>query len=190
MGIVTETVYANEAWKTKYSWACRNYPHAAVVLRMMRPYLTIKAERADEALRRIDAKLSVREQRYNRYLEIVQLIEAGVVRTEIAKQFGICRQMVDTIYRNRPGQAADPLRTVDFTWMRKNVQQHKKVKAVPSTMTVNKSARWHRMSEDRVREIRTLLTSGSLVTELAERFGVTRQTIRDIGSRKSWAHVV
>lgn len=45
------------------------------------------------------------------------------------------------------------------------------------------------LTEDAVREIRRLVANGAQHAPLAERFGVSRQTIGDVVRRKSWDHI-
>jgi DNA-binding XRE family transcriptional regulator len=46
-----------------------------------------------------------------------------------------------------------------------------------------------KLTEGQVREIRELRSQGLSQYELARRFGVHRSTIKDIDSRRSWAHL-
>lgn len=46
-----------------------------------------------------------------------------------------------------------------------------------------------KLDEDKVREIRALAAAGVFHRELGKRFGVTRDTIREVVSRRSWGHV-
>lgn len=48
----------------------------------------------------------------------------------------------------------------------------------------------HKLTEERVREIRRLLSDGVAVIELSRRFGIQRGTIRFLRDRKTWNHVV
>ena len=50
IGIIMEVTFDQEGWKTKYHWRVRTYDEAYALLKIIRPYLTIKASKADQAI--------------------------------------------------------------------------------------------------------------------------------------------
>lgn len=108
VGIVSRTRYTRPEWKDKYSWRVRNYPQVERILVLMRPFLAIKGRKADEALARIKDRMSVRMEKHRRNHMVMDLVESGMRRVDVAKRAKITRGMVDWIVRN--GRSLDPLR--------------------------------------------------------------------------------
>jgi hypothetical protein len=85
-------------WNTTYIWRVRTFAGARTVLLLMRPYLTIKAEDADRALRRIAVYAEKRQRIETRNAEICALAATGKhTITAIAKRFGMHRSWVSMI---------------------------------------------------------------------------------------------
>lgn len=89
IGTIQQVTFDQPGWNTKYHWRVRNYPHAERLLRLMLPYLTIKAEAARRALVAIDERQGSRRAKRERNEEILRLVAAGVRRREIADRFGV-----------------------------------------------------------------------------------------------------
>lgn len=51
------------------------------------------------------------------------------------------------------------------------------------------SCSYAKLTEDQVKEIRTLSAQGVERTEIAKRFGINRSHVRDIANRKIWKHI-
>lgn len=98
-GVIIETTYDNQKWKTKYSWRLRTYEESAGILKMMRPYLTIKAAKADEALILCAKYLDKLQRTADRNAQIIEIAQNNPKTThrEIAAQFGMCRSGITQI---------------------------------------------------------------------------------------------
>lgn len=57
-------------------------------------------------------------------------------------------------------------------------------------MAIHERTHTTKLTANEVREIRALIAEGSDLTDLAERFGVSRSNIEFIKERKTWRHVV
>lgn len=189
LGTTEQVAFDRENWKTKYVWRVRRYSEAEIIISRMRPFLTIKAAKADEALEYLALKQEPIRARHHLYLEIGALIDSGVPRREVAERYGIQRKTIDWIYRYQPvlldraRTGSKPGEPTEY------VQRHQKVKVTVATSTVRPHGRWHLMNEVTVREVRTRLADGETPVALAVEFGVNRQTIHDIGNRKTWKSV-
>lgn len=189
LGIVDRVTFDRENWKTKFSWRLRRYAEAQQVLLLMRPYLTIKAAKADIALDYLRAKLDKTAQRHHLYAEVVQMVDSGVPRSEIAEALGVSRKRVDYMYTFRP-KILERARKGGLPGETITYEDHGlKEKVSVRTSTDRTRRRWSLMSPDRVREIRTRLEAGDKAKDVAAAFGVHVQTVRDIGAGKTWKHV-
>jgi alkanesulfonate monooxygenase SsuD/methylene tetrahydromethanopterin reductase-like flavin-dependent oxidoreductase (luciferase family) len=97
IGVVTTTTFDNPRWKTKYTWETKRYDEAGAFLRAVRPFLTIKAPKADDALAKIDAALARQQAMLDRNRAIVEAVDAGGTHAEVAKRFGIHRTGVTAL---------------------------------------------------------------------------------------------
>lgn len=133
-GELIETRFDQEKWKIKYTIRWRNYGESQPVLLLMRPYLTIKAKKADLALDRIAKFKLITEQRIARNLEMVRLRESGLKHREIAVQLKTSRTNVSQILRWLRTHGNVPQKRDRKMWIVCN-QKHKKSKVYPKTST-------------------------------------------------------
>ncbi|RJQ10892.1 MAG: hypothetical protein C4551_01930 [Bacillota bacterium] len=190
LGIIEEITFSKENWRTKYSWRVRRYSEAESLLLRIRPFLTIKAAKADEALAYMRPKLDKVIKRHQLYIEVGELIDSGVPRSEVAERFGMTRKMVDWVYRYRPTLLDRARKGAAPGAMLESVQNHKKCKATVRTESNPKRRRWNLLGEERVSQIRARLSRGEPTVTVAEAFGISIQTVRDIAQRRTWKHVV
>lgn len=133
VGIVTRVEFSEENWKTKYHWRVRNYPQCDKILRMMRPFLTIKAGKADEALAKTTEKLAVVSERVERNRRVLEMLESGMSQREVGELLGMTQQNISYLLRHGIRGVDRPRRDVDMTRTRDAVQTHKKVKRKVTT---------------------------------------------------------
>lgn len=127
VGVINETVYDRAEWKPKYHWRVRNYPDADRVLHMIRPYLTIKAKKADEALVRTGAWLSARGGMAARNARIVEMAEQGMMYKDIATEMGLDARTIGYIVRGiiRDGHHVRKVESVHELRRSHETQAHK-----------------------------------------------------------------
>ena len=87
IGTITETTFSNMNWRTKYSWQVKTYKEAGAFLKLIRPFLTIKAAKADEAMARIEASQARFRTRYERNKKMIELVESGMTHKDVAALF-------------------------------------------------------------------------------------------------------
>lgn len=88
VGVISEVRFVNKPrWKTKYAWRERRYEEAGVVLKMMLPFLTIKREKAVQALARISDYKLKRKYIFDRNMEVARLKKLGHSHKEIGAIF-------------------------------------------------------------------------------------------------------
>lgn len=93
-GTIRETIHSQSKWKPKFTIEFKNYAETTAFLEIVRPYLTIKADKADAALAkaaRWTDKLSATKQRN---IEMLRLRGLGLTHREIGVRFGISRTSV------------------------------------------------------------------------------------------------
>lgn len=188
-GLVEMVTFERKNWKTKFSWRLRRYSEAHAMLTLMRPYLTIKALKADEALSYLKAKLDKTTERHALYLEVARMIDSGIPRSDVAEALGIRRKTVDYMYRYRP-VILDRARAGALPGTAAHYVDHgvkERIKVV--TSTDRKRRRWNLMNEDTVRQIRARVDAGEHPVALAAEFNISHQTVRDIGNRRTWKNV-
>lgn len=78
-----------------------SFDDAERLLRLVRPYLIIKAAKADDALAIIDKRSKAIASHKERDETILSEIKKGVSQTEIAKRFGLSQQMISSIKLGR-----------------------------------------------------------------------------------------
>lgn len=99
--------------------------------------------------------------------EIKRLRGLGVKQAEIAAQFGVCATRISFIDRG-------------INW-RHVVSQHHPRKQPPGRPRV--------LSADDIPVIRRLRAEGFTLKAIGVRFGITKQSVRRIITRESWAHI-
>lgn len=121
VGTITEVTYDRPEWRTKYHWRVRNYPQAQMVLRMMRPFLTIKAAKADEALVRTAAWGTKRSNLAERNRRILELAAEGMPYNQISKMFGLDSRSrtVGYIVRGMIRDGSHPLKAQNIRELRR-----------------------------------------------------------------------
>ena len=98
LGTVHTTTFKNQKkWHTKYSLRMRNIPEIKQFLHRVRPFLTIKAAKADAALQKIAESEAKEANRRSRNAEIWVLRAQGLTHKQIADRFGMNRSNVSTI---------------------------------------------------------------------------------------------
>ena len=104
IGVVITSTFDNPKWKTRFSWECRRYDEAKIVLDRLYPYLTIKKAKADVALARIRASMDRTQAKLERSQAILDAINTGEHYQVIADRFGVSYTAVNSLacfYRNR-----------------------------------------------------------------------------------------
>lgn len=97
IGSITKVVYSTSKWKPKYQYRVRNYRDVLVFLETIRPFLIVKAEKADEALLRAQQVYDERELRRNRNMQILEMSASGFLDREIASKLGVSRSLIQLI---------------------------------------------------------------------------------------------
>ncbi len=98
-GIISETTFSTHNWKTKYQWRLRNMPEIHALLSRMRPYLTIKACKADRAMELAASYIHQRREMAERNKSVLEMLKTHR-QFEVADAFGLTRQTVATIKRS------------------------------------------------------------------------------------------
>lgn len=62
-------------------------------------------------------------------------------------------------------------------------------KTHPEAVHAGEDHHWSKLTADKVRELRALIAQGVDHEALAQRFGISRRSVRDIRDRKSWKRV-
>jgi transcriptional regulator with XRE-family HTH domain len=86
-----------ENWKQCFFLYVNSFDDSERLLRLIRPYLVIKAAKADKALAIIDERTRTLNSYKDRNKIILSEIERGMPQTEIAKRFGLTQQAISTI---------------------------------------------------------------------------------------------
>ncbi|MDG6938498.1 MAG: hypothetical protein JRN42_08200 [Nitrososphaerota archaeon] len=84
-------------YKRLFIYAVSNAPDVERFLRLVRPYVSIKAEKADRALAIIGIQRQRMEDLDERNRQVLALIDEGVLQKEIAKRFNISQSLVSRI---------------------------------------------------------------------------------------------
>lgn len=189
IGTVQHVVFDRENWKDKFDWRVRRYGEANTFLNWVRPFLTIKAPKADEALAYIHQKTEPLRQLQRLHEEVVDLVAFGFPRSEIAMMYGVDRKRVDSLYRYSAG-ANDRRRMGALPGeMTESVQMHKKERVVVRTTFTPLQRRWNFLTPEHVRGIRLRLAAGDKAKDIAVDFGISRETVRSIARKATWASV-
>lgn len=129
-GGVSAVNFANKTWKTKYVWESKRYEDALRVLHLLRPYLFIKAEKADEAIQRIEGRLAFHQRRLDRNQEIYNAVKSGMLQKDAAVKFGVHKSNVSYICRRIERGAYVAPRAREFS---EYTETHVKTKVNPKT---------------------------------------------------------
>lgn len=125
-GVITEVKFLSNNWKTKYHWRLRNLPEVYELLLRMRPFLTIKAAKADLALAKARKYLDERAAIVERNNAILEMLKTHK-KYEVAAHFGVTRQTVYSVARHgRPYNVGPRSRPINPETLRKSNQIHRK----------------------------------------------------------------
>ena len=86
-----------EGWKQCFFLYVNSFDDSERLLRLIRPYLVIKAAKADKALAIIGERTMALGSYRDRNEIILSEIKRGTPQTEIAKRFGLTQQAISTI---------------------------------------------------------------------------------------------
>lgn len=111
VGFIEITTHGNLSWKPKHSWRVKTYVEAHAVLKLLRPYLVLKAEKADIALVKTQRFLDVRDLILERNRQIIQMSKT-CTQKEVAAHFGLSRQSIWRIVNPETWQAISERRRV------------------------------------------------------------------------------
>ena len=99
LGRVYLTTYTHRRWHTKYSLRVRTYSEAEQFLERIKPFLTIKSPKADEALARIRPKITAEAHRRSRNQQIFDLWQSGMSYLDIGRQVSLQKDTVGQVVR-------------------------------------------------------------------------------------------
>jgi len=100
--------------------------------------------------------------------QVVEILRSAKPHIELAREYGVAVSTISSIKTRK-------------SWAHLDVDHIAKAPRVS-----HRKGKSDRINEEIVREIRNSTTSG---TELAERYGVSRQLITNIRKRRCWTHV-
>ena len=103
-------------------------------------------------------------------LSIARALERGDKQTNIAKELKVSFPIIQTIAAKR-----------SWAWLTKDFKFPGKVRGEKHHLS--------KLTEEKVREIRSMLVRGETQQVLSERFGVSQGNINAIKNRKTWKHV-
>lgn len=107
VGYIEVTEFTNQPnWNTKYLLRIRRYEDARNVLLKMRPYLTIKTDKADTAIRRIVAFVERRRATLDKHADVRTLAKRKFTHQQIADKVGLSRTRVTQILNAPPSDDA------------------------------------------------------------------------------------
>jgi hypothetical protein len=138
LGIVVEVEFVSHNWNTKYHWRLRNLPEIYDLLTRLRPFLTIKAEKADRALAKAGLYVEAKRALAERNVGILEMLKTHK-QHEVATAFNLTRQTVATVsatggrIKKMGRRRRSDVRPDDV--IRQHVQTHKKELAHPTTKT-------------------------------------------------------
>lgn len=96
-GTVLKKKRPHEKWKQCFFLYVNSFDDSERLLRLIRPYLIIKAAKADKALAIIDGRSRTLDSYKDRNKIILSEIERGTPQVKIAKRFGLTQQAISTI---------------------------------------------------------------------------------------------